>query len=182
MISIYRKSAQYQSVSEKWKPNQKERSPFRMHTELNFLYAWRLLHSQIPLELSVACGYQQGLPPEEGAPNPRTRCLRWEGRIHSEALIRVWMREVAEWWITTNQNVIWPTKRWDLLLNEAVIDPVRGILKWSLFINNSVGFPGGSVVKNLQANARDSGLIPDWEDSHAAEQPSLWATTTDPVL
>ena len=26
------------------------------------------------------------------------------------------------------------------------------------------GFPGGSVVKNIPANARDMGLIPGWED------------------
>ena len=26
------------------------------------------------------------------------------------------------------------------------------------------GFPDGSVVKNLQADARDAGLIPGWED------------------
>ena len=29
----------------------------------------------------------------------------------------------------------------------------------------SEGFPGGSVVKNQPANAGDTGLIPDWEDS-----------------
>jgi len=28
-----------------------------------------------------------------------------------------------------------------------------------------VGFPGGSMVKNLHANARDMGLIPGWERS-----------------
>ena len=38
------------------------------------------------------------------------------------------------------------------------------------------------MVKNLHANAGDSGSIPDWEDSHAAEQLSLWAMTTDPGL
>ena len=63
-----------------------------------------------------------------------------------------------------------------------MIDPVRGILKVILFIENPVSFPGGSVVKNLHANAGDSGLIPSWEDSHAAEQLSLWAMTTDPGL
>ena len=26
----------------------------------------------------------------------------------------------------------------------------------------SLGFPGGSVVKNLSANARNAGLIPGW--------------------
>ena len=41
------------------------------------------------------------------------------------------------------------------------------------------GFPGGSVVKNLPANAGEpwSGKIP-----HAAEQLSPCATTTEPVL
>ena len=38
------------------------------------------------------------------------------------------------------------------------------------------------MVKNLHANAGDSGLIPNWEDSDAAEQLSLWAITTDPGL
>ena len=33
------------------------------------------------------------------------------------------------------------------------------------------GFPGGSVVKNLSANARDMGSIPDLGRSHM-----LWAT------
>lgn len=65
-------------------------------------------------------------------------------------------------------------------MNEAAIDAVRGILKWNLLIKNPVGFPGGSVVKNLHANAGDSGSIPDWEDSHVAEHLSLWAMTTDP--
>ena len=63
-----------------------------------------------------------------------------------------------------------------------MIDSVRGILKLILFIKNPVSFPGGSVVKNLHANAGDSGLIPNWEDSDAAEQLSLWAITTDPGL
>ena len=51
-----------------------------------------------------------------------------------------------------------------------MIDPVRGILKLILFMKNPVSFPGGAVVKNLHANAGDSSLIPNWEDSHAAEQ------------
>ena len=46
-----------------------------------------------------------------------------------------------------------------------------------------LGFPGGTVVKNPPANSRGhrfkpwSGKIP-----HAAEQLSLCATTTEPVL
>ena len=31
------------------------------------------------------------------------------------------------------------------------------------------GFPGGSVVKNLPANAGDTGLIPDLERSHVPQ-------------
>ena len=30
--------------------------------------------------------------------------------------------------------------------------------------NSDLHFPGGSVVKNPPANARDTGLIPGWED------------------
>ena len=37
VINTYRKSAQYQSVSEKWKPSQKEKSLFRMH--IIYIYA-----------------------------------------------------------------------------------------------------------------------------------------------
>ena len=39
------------------------------------------------------------------------------------------------------------------------------------------GFPGGWVVKNPGANARDMGSIPDLGRSHMP-----WATTTEPVL
>ena len=46
----------------------------------------------------------------------------------------------------------------------------------------SQGFPGGSVIKNLPANAGDTGLIPIWKIPHAVEQLSLCATTTEPVL
>ena len=46
------------------------------------------------------------------------------------------------------------------------------------------GFPGGSVVKNLPANAGNTGSIPDLGRSHmyAGEQLSLGATTIEPVL
>ena len=47
----------------------------------------------------------------------------------------------------------------------------------------SMGFPGGSVVKNLPANAGDMGLIPVLgRFPQALEQLSLCATTTEPVL
>ena len=40
-----------------------------------------------------------------------------------------------------------------------------------------MGFPGGSVVKNLPASGGDLGSIP-----HAKEQLSLCAPTAEPVL
>ena len=45
------------------------------------------------------------------------------------------------------------------------------------------GFPGGAVVKNPPANAGGHGFDP-WSRKipHAAEQLSLCATTTEPVL
>ena len=44
---------------------------------------------------------------------------------------------------------------------------LSGKPKESLSIGkNSRGFPGGSVVKNLPANAGDTGLIPDPGGSH----------------
>ena len=45
------------------------------------------------------------------------------------------------------------------------------------------GFPGGTVVKNLPANAGDTGLSPvSRKIPHAAEQLSLCATTAEPAL
>ena len=45
-------------------------------------------------------------------------------------------------------------------------------------------YPGGSVVKNLPANARDPGLVPGWRTKipHAVEQLGLCAATTEPSL
>ena len=45
------------------------------------------------------------------------------------------------------------------------------------------GFPGGSVIKNLAANAEDMGLIPAGfrKILHAIEQLSPYATTTEPM-
>ena len=46
-----------------------------------------------------------------------------------------------------------------------------------------MGFPGGAVVKNLPANAGDTGSSPGLGRSpHAAKQLSLCATTTEPAL
>ena len=45
------------------------------------------------------------------------------------------------------------------------------------------GFPSGSVVKNLPANAGDTGLIPGpGRSPHATEQLSPGTTTIQPVL
>ena len=47
----------------------------------------------------------------------------------------------------------------------------------------SMGFPGGSEVKNLPANAGDSGSNPVLgRFPQALEQLSLCATTTEPML
>ena len=44
------------------------------------------------------------------------------------------------------------------------------------------GIPGGSVVKNLSANARDTALIPNpGRLQHATEQLSLGASTIESV-
>ena len=45
------------------------------------------------------------------------------------------------------------------------------------------GFPGGTVVKNLPANAGDTGSSPGLgRIPHAAEQLNPRATTTEPAL
>ena len=44
------------------------------------------------------------------------------------------------------------------------------------------GLPGGSGVRNPAANAGDMGLIPNPGKSHASEQLSLCAATTEPGL
>ena len=47
----------------------------------------------------------------------------------------------------------------------TIYDEVRNNLKWNrLSLISIVGFPGGSAVKNLSANAGDVGLIPGQED------------------
>ena len=53
-----------------------------------------------------------------------------------------------------------------------------------LFNKAMQGFPGGSVVKSLSANAGDTGLIPDLGTSHMLyiEQQSLCTITVEPVL
>ena len=46
-----------------------------------------------------------------------------------------------------------------------------------------MGFPGGSVVKNLPDKAGNMGLIPSLrKNPHATGQLSLSTTTTEPVL
>ena len=50
-------------------------------------------------------------------------------------------------------------------------------------MSTSKGFPGGLVVKNLPAYARDTGWIPSPRKiPHAAGQPSPCTTTTKLVL
>ena len=44
-----------------------------------------------------------------------------------------------------------------------------------------IGFPGGTVVKNLPVNAEDRVLIPGLGRSHVLGQPRLGATTIEPV-
>ena len=51
-----------------------------------------------------------------------------------------------------------------------------------IFKNYLLGFPGGTVVENLPANAGDTGSSPDLgRIPHAAEQSGPWATITEPV-
>ena len=45
-----------------------------------------------------------------------------------------------------------------------------------------MGFPGGSVVKNLPANARDTISSDPGKFPHAEEQLSPCTTTIEPVL
>ena len=53
----------------------------------------------------------------------------------------------------------------------------------AVFKNWREDFPGGSVVKNLPANAGDMGSSPGLGRSpHAVEQLSPGTTTTEPVL
>ena len=59
------------------------------------------------------------------------------------------------------------------------------IIMWSMkvhIIYFKVGMNGGSVVKNLPANAGDSFDPWDRNFPHVVEQLSLWATTMEPVL
>ena len=45
-----------------------------------------------------------------------------------------------------------------------------------------IGFPGGTVVENLPANAGDTGSSPGLgRPPHAAEQLGPWATVTEPA-
>ena len=44
-----------------------------------------------------------------------------------------------------------------------------------VYIYIYIGFPGGSVVKNLPANAQDSGLTPDLRRSHILQSNKVHA-------
>ena len=62
-------------------------------------------------------------------------------------------------------------------------DQLPGITSELVKNAESWGFPGGSVVKSLPANAGDMGLILGWgKIPHASEQLSLGATSVEPVL
>ena len=56
----------------------------------------------------------------------------------------------------------------------------RVIFRIELNNNNSLGFPGGSMVKNPPVSAGDMGSVPGLGRSHM--QPSRCATTIEPVL
>ena len=43
------------------------------------------------------------------------------------------------------------------------------------------GFPGGAVVKNLPANAGDTGSIPGPERSHMPVRHNYWACALEPM-
>ena len=51
-----------------------------------------------------------------------------------------------------------------------------------LLRSRAQGFPGGSVVKDLPANAGDTGSIPGPGKSHAVKQRSQRATTVESAL
>jgi len=61
---------------------------------------------------------------------------------------------------------------------------VEGIASIKVVRAGTGCFPGGSVVKNLPANAGDTGSIPTGSGKipHGAEKLSPCATTTEPVL
>ena len=45
-------------------------------------------------------------------------------------------------------------------------------------LHSILGFPGGSVVKNLPANAGDTGSIPGWEDPLEKEMATHFSILT----
>ena len=50
--------------------------------------------------------------------------------------------------------------------NQRLLEPRIQTKFWTPNKKESRGFPGGSEVKNLPANAEDTGLIPGPERSH----------------
>ena len=71
-------------------------------------------------------------------------------------------------WMTTPRKKIW----------FGLFGKITSLRLWL-----SLEFPGGAVVKNLPANAGDTGLSPGLgKIPHATEQWSSCATTTEPVL
>ena len=68
----------------------------------------------------------------------------------------------------------------DFIFTNLMISQI--LMTWIKSDNKTVlgGFPGGSVIKNLPANAGDTGLIPDPGRSHMTNWDCV--TTIKPVL
>ena len=61
---------------------------------------------------------------------------------------------------------------------------IKCLRKFFYLKKATLGFPGGAVVKNLPANAGDTGSSPGLGRSHiphAAERLGPWATITEPA-
>ena len=56
---------------------------------------------------------------------------------------------------------LWGFEHWSRQ-GDKELTPVTWTIAYSRGLMVSLGFPGGSVVKNLSANARNAGLIPGW--------------------
>ena len=56
---------------------------------------------------------------------------------------------------------LWGFEHWSRQ-GDKELTPVTWTIACSRGLMVSLGFPGGSVVKNLSANARNAGLIPGW--------------------
>ena len=59
---------------------------------------------------------------------------------------------------------------WVMVRSLSVLDYFSIRLQQIISRHSGLGFPCGSVVKNLPANARDVGLIPDLGRSHRLQR------------